>query len=175
MYLLRFLLLLALLISGCVSAPLASRMTPDLAGIQLAKTEKVLRVGTVTGGEKTNPLDRPRIEDEGFREALINTLQRSGLFKEVTTELGGDYGLSAQIISQDDVGNYSTTVMLFVNYRLTDARSGQELWKENLLSQYKLTVSEVFVGLKRLKMCQEGAVKDNLTQLVKKLLQVVPR
>lgn len=171
MHKLSLLLLLALL-GGCVSAPLASRMTPDLAGIQAPKTEKVLRVGAVTGGEKTNPLDRPRIEDEGFQEALINTLQSSGLFKEVTTGREGDYELSVQIISQDSLGTFSTTLLLFVNYRLTDLGSGKELWKENLLSQYEVTGTEVFAGLERLKRAQEGAVKDNLTRLVKKLSQV---
>lgn len=174
MHKLSFLLLLAL-VGGCVSAPLASRMTPDLAGIQVPKTAKVLRAGAVTGGEKTNPLDRPRIEDEGFQEALVSTLQSSGLFKEVTTKQDGDYELSAQIISQDSLGTFSTNLLLFVHYRLTDLRSGKELWQENLLSQYEVTGAEVFAGLVRLKRAQEGAVKDNLTQLVKKLSQVLTR
>ena len=184
----NLLLILATLISGCVSAsasaPLASRMAPDLAGIELPKTEKVLTVGTVTGGEITNLIEasavkagRPRIQNEGFQEAIINTLRSSGLFKEVTTAGGGDYTLSAQILSQDALTDFSTTLVVFVNYRLVD-RSGKELWKENLLTLYDLVTSEakssegLFQWLKRVK---EDAVKDNLTQLVKKFSQVLTR
>jgi len=181
------LLILASLITGCVSgtAPLASRMTPDLAGIRLPKTEKVLRLGAVTVGEITNPGEKgavmagqPRIQKEGFQEALINTLRSSGLFKEVTTAGEGDYTLSAQILSQYPLTDFSVTLVLFVNYRLVD-RSGQEVWQENFLSLNDV-MSEVTRGDEESphdwwKRTKEGAAKDNLTQLVKKLSQVVTR
>ena len=62
---------------------------------------------------------------------------------------------------------------LFVNYRLIEICSDTEIWKENLLSHYTAKVKEVFYGAERARIAIAGAVRDNLTQLVRKLSYVL--
>ena len=61
------------------------------------------------------------------------------------------------------------TTTLFVNYKLIEDKSNRELWKENILSQYDSEVG----GAESKKKANEGAARDNLSQLVKKLSNVI--
>jgi len=153
-------------------------LTPDLPDIALFKTGKVVKVGTLTGGEIPNSFVRGQvwagllwIGNEDFQEAITNTIRSSGLFKDVTTGPEWDYELSAEILSQDEHR------VLFVNYRIVD-RSGQELWKENLLSVIDLARAQkessgYSTAFQIIRIAKEAAAKDNLTQLVKKLSQAL--
>ena len=115
-----------------------------------------------------------QIHNEGFHEALTNTLKGSGIFKEVFTAEKGDYEIYAEIISGELApgGFFPTSTILFVNYRLIEADSGKEVWRENILSQYDVKWYE---GVNLPKKAFEGTVRDNLTQLIKKLSNVLSK
>lgn len=163
------LLLSILTLTGC-PFPRVSGMIAPLGDLTIKQTDKIFSVGEVTGGEKTVILvSGPKIDNEGFGEALTKTLEQSGLFKAVVRNKSGDYELNAQIISQEVQIRGGYHAILFVNYRLLDSRLNQEIWKENILSQYDANSLELATG------ANEGAVRDNLTQLVKKLSQVLSR
>ncbi len=110
-----------------------------------------------------------KIENEFFKEALTNTLKRSVIFKDVFTDKKGDYKLYTEIIAQELKTGFTMTTTLFVNYKLIEDKSNRELWKENILSRY----DETYYGMTRAQKANEGAVRDNLSQLVKKLSNVI--
>ncbi len=161
-------------LSACAKAPDVTRMIPSTPPLTVKHMGKVLRVGEVTGGKVTNPMNESMIEDTGFREALIETLQKSGLFQAVVTDQAGDYELQTEIISQEVQGMYDATATLFVHYRLLEVSSQQEIWKENLLSRYLAKFEESFIGIERRRRANEGVVRENLLQLVERLSQVLP-
>jgi S-adenosylmethionine:diacylglycerol 3-amino-3-carboxypropyl transferase len=70
-----------------------------------------------------------------------------------------------EIISQKNLGAYTITSTLFVNYKLVETTTNQEVWKENIFSQYEAKFDVAFYGQTRLKRAQERVVQDNLTQL----------
>jgi hypothetical protein len=162
-------------LSACAQAPDVARMIPRGFLSPVHCSNKILRVSEVRGGEKTNPANLSTIEDAGFRQALIETLGKSGLFKSVVTDQMADYELQTQIVSQEHQGIYELTAILFVNYRLVESSSQREVWKENLLSTYVAKVEESLYGVERGRRANEGVVRENLRQLVEKLSQALPR
>ncbi len=168
-------LIVAVAITGCNIPPSVTNMKASFNYTKFVSTDKTLMVAEVKGGEKTNPvLSHSKIENEGFHEALTNTLKGSGIFKEVFTAEKGDYEIYAEIISQEIQPGRKLASILFVNYRLIEADSGKEVWKENILSQHDARLSlEAFTVIGRVKKAKEGSVRDNLTQLIKKLSNVL--
>ncbi len=155
-------------------------MIPSFNHTTFVSTDKTLMVAEVKGVEKTMERDFDLllstkfllyIEHEGFHEALTNTLKGSGIFKEVFTAEKGDYEIYAEIISGELAPGARSTI-LFVNYRLIEADSGKEVWRENILSQYDVKWYE---GVNLPKKAFEGTVRDNLTQLIKKLYNVLSK
>jgi hypothetical protein len=151
-------------------------MIPSNQPLTVKHTGKVLRVGEVTGGKVTNPMNESMIEDTGFRQAMVETLQKSGLFRSVIIDQApADYELQTEIISQEVQGMYDATATLFVHYRLLEVSSQQEIWKENLLSRYLAKFEESFFGIERRRRANEGVVRENLNLLVERLSQVLPQ
>ncbi len=162
------------ILSACTPAPEVADMIPSTPPSAISQSDKVLRVGEVTGGKETKPMMQSTIDDAGFRQALVETLQKSGLFRSVITDQGAaDYELQTEIISQEVQGVYDKTATLFVHYRLLSVSTQQEIWKENLLSRYVAEFEESVFVLDRSKEANEGAVRENLLQLVEKLSQVL--
>ncbi len=175
-------LIVAVAITGCAAPPSVTKMIPSFNYTTVVSTDKTLMVAEVKGGEKSYPFPSwsiSKIENEGFHEALTNTLKESGIFKEVFTAEKGDYEIYAEIISQEQKGLFTITSILFVNYRLIEADSGKEVWKENILSQYDVKFKEAFFiapgGPDAKAKADEGTVRDNLTQLIKKLSNVLSK
>jgi hypothetical protein len=159
---------------GCAAGPPEARhMVPsaDYSGFNFSG--KTLKVAEVKGGEKTKPMNVPTIDNEGFQEASVNTLKKSGMFKEVSTNREGDYELMAEIVSQKWQPGLPGNVTLFIHYRLIDTESNQVFWKETIFSQYSASMDDAPFGLERAKMSTEGAVRDNLTKLLRKLSDVL--
>ncbi len=175
-------LIVAVAITGC-APPSVTNMIPSFNYTTVVSTDKTLMVAEVKGGEKSKPFpsrSASKIENEGFHEALTNTLKGSGIFKEVFTAEKGDYEIYAEIISQELKGAFTITSTLFINYRLIEADSGKEVWKENILSQYDVKSKEsffpiLFGGPNAPAKANEGTVRDNLTQLIKKLSNVLSK
>ncbi len=162
-------LIVAVAITGC-APPSVTNMIPSFNYTTFVSTDETLMVAEVKGGEKTKRLSSAsKIENEGFHEALTNTLKESGIFKEVFTAEKGYYEIYAEIMSYG-LGRrsqiaFSIASTLSINYRLIEADSGKEVWKENILSQYNTS--------KGAKQANEGTVRYNLTQLIKKLSNVL--
>lgn len=175
------LLLIALLISfslslaGCVAQKASYiNMTPSTTSDDNVSTDKVLIVANVKGGKETNPLMLSQIGDEDYHKAIVETLRKSKIFKEIKQEGNGDYKLITQIISHEIKRGeevMETLSVLFVNYKLVDLDSNKEIWKESVFSQYGAKISEEFVGYKRVKLAHEGSARENLKQLSYKLSQ----
>lgn len=148
-------------------------MIPLDIGSSARNATKTIQVMPVTGGEKTNPMVYSRIEDEGFEQALNGTLQRSGLFKEINPLTKADYVLYAAIIGQEIQSGLSASTILFVNYKLIATATKEEIWKENIVSQYDAQFDETFYGPERARRGNEGAVRDNLKKLIARLSAVI--
>lgn len=155
--------------SCAVPPPAALKMTPYIDYSQFTPTEKTLSVAKVKMERKTGSFESPRksliITVETFQSALIECLHKSGIFQEIFIDQKGDYELQAQILSEKVIPGLTINVILFVHYSLVDNKVNKVIWKESIVSQYDTYGGEPTNGV-------EGAVRDNLSQLLTKLSQV---
>lgn len=161
-------LIVAVVITCCAAPASVTLMIPSFDHTSFVSTNMTLMIAEVKGGKKTDPMVLSTIENEGFKEALTNTLKKSSIFKDVFTDKKGDYKLYTEIIAQELKTGFTMTTTLFVNYKLIEDKSNRELWKENILSRY----DETYYGMTRAQKANEGAVRNNLSQLVKRLSNI---
>lgn len=163
----------AVVLAACATPPSHEDMIAREPGLAVRPTGKSATIGPVSGGKPTRAWDVPTIEDGAFRDALVQTLRASRLFDPVSTEPGGAYRLTAEIVSQQISGTFDNTITLLVRYELLEAGSGKPLWAGNLFSQQELSAKDVFAGQERMRQLQAMAVRDNLRQLLGQLDRVL--
>jgi len=151
--------------------PAVKNMIPPLYSLDLISTDKTVKVADVKGGRKPQFGGMETIDNETFKEALINTLEQARLFKEITTDKKADYELYVEIITQNmkTRASLAYTVLLYINYTLVKTDSNEEIWQRKIKSRYEATVEEAFSGATRMVRALEGSVKDNLSQLLQRL------
>ena len=108
-------------------------------------------------------------EDERGIEKLIaltDSITKSGLFAKVSPS-GARYKLAAFIgkVDQPMLG-FSVTVRMEVSYSLTDTQSSKSVWSKSISSEYTARTSEAFAGVKRLRLANEGAARENIQQAI---------
>jgi hypothetical protein len=160
----------ASLLTGCATASKSDAMVVDQVAIAHSSSSDVSVV--VSGGQETSKMGASQISDDSFAQALRDSITKSGLFKSVAAS-GGRYKLTAFIgkVDQPTFG-LSMTVKMEVSYTLVDTKSGKTVWSKNIASEHTAKPSEAFAGVKRLRLANEGAAKDNIQQALTEISNV---
>jgi hypothetical protein len=163
------LLLASIALSGCASGATAAGMTvtqAELVAPANPTARGAFRLGPVGGGEETNPLWTSQVSNEQFKEALVASLKLAGLLGDGAAR----YELTGLLVelAQPFIG-LDMTVTATVQYSVTDATTGAVIWSEKLVTPHTATMGDAFVGMTRLKLANEGAVRKNIAQLVQRL------
>jgi PBP1b-binding outer membrane lipoprotein LpoB len=155
---------LAALLGGCATAAKPDAMVAEPVAIAHTSSSDVSVV--VSGGKATSGMGASQISDDGFAQALSDSITKSGLFKAVAPS-GGRYRLAAFIgkVDQPMIG-LSMTVKMEVSYTLTDTKSGKAVWSKNVASEHTAKVSDAFAGISRLRLANEGAAKANIQEAI---------
>ena len=155
---------LAALLGGCATAAKSDAMVAEPVAIAHTSSSDVSVV--VSGGKATSSTGASQISDDGFAQALSDSITKSGLFKAVAPS-GGRYRLAAFIgkVDQPMLG-LSMTVKMEVSYTLTDTKSGKTVWSKNVASEHTAKVSDAFAGVTRLRLANEGAAKANIQEAI---------
>ena len=142
----------------------ARARTPDAL-----KTNIALR--DVTGGKETNPAWVSNVSSSEFELALEESLRSVGMLS--ANRQGGRYQLVAHLEKLDQpLMGFDMTVTASVSYSLVERSSGKTVWQKSLLSPYTATVSDAFVGSQRLRLANEGTIRQNIAQLIAELQQL---
>lgn len=159
------LLALVAFISGCSTLTRVENMTVEGQPSQkIAETplRKNLAIKDVTMVNKA-PADR-------FEEALEGSLRAVGLFapKDV-----GSYILTAHVqkLDQPFVGA-NMTVTASIRYIVTERATGKEVFYKILTLPYTAKFTDSFIGVERLRLATEGAIKANIAQLIDDLFSL---
>ena len=164
--------LAAAMLAACAAPAEPGHMVPDrpAATSSSLSAELLGRValGEVGGGEETDPLDVSKVGSAELREALRLSLQRNGL-------LSGDgaaaqFNLDAFLVElRQPRSGFTLNVHAFVRYKLTRVADGRLLIDEILDGSYTATTSDAFVGIERLKIANEGAVRQSIAAFLDRL------
>lgn len=120
----------------------------------------------VSGGSATSSAGASQISDDGFAQALHDSIEKSGLFAKVSPS-GAHYKLAAFIGKVDQpLFGFSITVKMEVSYALTDTQSSKAVWSKSIESEYTAKTGEAFAGIKRLRLANEGAARENIRQAI---------
>lgn len=165
--------ILALTLTGCATPARISGMVASYDTIQdpaNAYLRDSIRIGQVTGGQDTNPMWTSQVDAVSFRAALEHSLQQAGLHNN--TELANHY-LNAQLIELDQpLFGAALTVKATVRYQLIHAPSDQVIYERLIERAHTTRFSEAFMGVERLKLANEGAIRVNIEGLISDLYKI---
>ena len=127
-----------------------------------------MEIGNVMGGELTNELEGSKINAIILKVALIESFKKYKLF--LITNINADYRLNAIIMYQNQpLAGLDMTANLLVKYSLINQNSNEEIWTKDINSIYTAKFSDSLIGMERLNMANEGAIRKNIEILLQTL------
>jgi len=157
-----FLAGILILTAGCATTNPPVKMTPYLDYSTFSATGKTIRVAEVRVGEIQTPAESLKITGESYRNALRETLVKTGIFRVLTEGENADYECQAEIVSQKVIPGLTANAILFVHYRIVDNRTKNVAFKSSVHSQNDTYGGDLTNAL-------ESAARDNLTKIVHQL------
>ena len=162
---------LVAILAGCASP---ARVEGMVAKEPLVETEispalrESIRVTSVIGGEKTNPLWTSEISSEGFRLALEDSLRAAGLLSKLRS--GGAYELEVTLkeVNQPMFG-FDITVTTRARYTLVDSVSRQSVFGQEISASHTATTKDSWYGVDRLRLANEGAARKNIESFISQI------
>lgn len=126
-------------------------------------------IDDVQGGRATNPLLSSQVDSLNFRRALDLSLDDAGLLSRQDNTCR--YRLTANLVElkQPWIG-MNMTVAATVDYNLYVPATKQTYLRETIVRDYTATVGDAFVGVKRLQIANEGAIRENIHAFIEDLL-----
>lgn len=161
--------LLVALLAGCATPARMDQMTAQVPPAAVAAVDARLKgaiaVADVTGGKETNPMWTSQVSSETFRQSLEASLAQAGLFNKVLS--AGKYTLTADLLKLDQpLVGLNMTVSSTVRYALVDAATKKEVYGKTVTVSYTAKMSDAFVGTERLRLANEGAIRENIKALM---------
>ncbi len=164
-------LALGLLLSACASGAVPGAMVPPVSQETLvgdaSRLRQAVAVGTVGGGRETSPLWTSQVSDQAFAQAL-----RQSLATHAMLAINGDlYRLDATLLElTQPLAGFDMQVTAHVRYRLTRTADGATVLDREIRSPYTAAFSSSYLGVERLRLANEGAVRENIRMLLAALI-----
>jgi len=164
---------LAALVSGCATPANPQNMTlkaaeaTDIRQNSPEWTRSALAVKEVTGGKETNPAWTSQVSSDGFKAALEESLKSVGMLAD---PLKAKYEVVAQLQKLDQpIFGASMTVTVTVSYQLVDRATRKTVAEKVLTTPYTAAWNAAFSGVERLRIANEGSVRESVTAFIKHL------
>ena len=161
----------ALSVAACASASNPGAMVAPVTEQTLISETSALHqnvvVGDVTGGQQTNPMWTSQVSSEDFAEALRQTFAAHAMLATDT----GEYRLEAQLVElKQPLAGFNMTVTSRVSYTLFNVETDEIVFEEIIEEEYTAQMSDAFVGVERLRLANEGSIRENITSLINNLI-----
>lgn len=164
------------LVTGCATPANSVNMVVRAGDATAARSatpealKAAVAIRDVTGGKETNPMWVSNVGNSDFERALEDSLRSVGML--AANRQSGRYQLVAHLekLEQPFLG-FDMTVTAAVAYTLIERSSGKTVWQKSIATPYTAKVGDAFVGTERLRLANEGSVRQNITQLIGELQQ----
>ncbi len=167
---LAFLVFVAAFAGGCASGAMSMNMVPK--DLTVANRHPYSVMVKVEGGRETSAGWASQISSPDLQSAIVESLMTYGVFKTVLTEGTTDCKLEVAILDlQQPMFGLNVTVTIETAWKLTNLRDGRTLMSENFTNSYTATVGDAFAGVKRLRLANEGAARENIRDALKKMTE----
>ena len=161
-------------LTGCAAPARIEGMTVTGTAVTTAPASFALMdsllIDDVSGGETTNPLWTSEVRNEEFRAALEESLRVGQLLAR--SDQDSIYLLRATLLNvQQPLLGFDLKVNSTVRYELNRRSDGKQLWEETVSADYTATVGDSFFAVQRLRLANEGSIRENLKALIERLHQ----
>ena len=163
-----------IIVSGCATPARMTQMKAEPNSWTKAHTTTPLinsiSIKHVDGGKETNRIGKSQIGNEAFKDALTISLLDAEL---LAAGSNGAYALEAKIINvEQPTFGLNLTAVTNIQYTLTRVEDSNEIFSETIEAPYTAQFTDSLVGHARLKLANEGSVRNNIAQLIEKLYQL---
>ncbi len=163
----------ALVFAGCASQATSIGMTPT--SIQVSSHHNQSISLNINGGVSTNPLSQSTVSNEEFQKALEISIKNSGIFTSITNKEKSDLLLEVVIINLGQpMAGIDMSVTFTANWKLYKENPDTPLqptivWQDLISTNYTATPSDSLIGIKRLRIANEGAARENIKEGIRRL------
>jgi uncharacterized lipoprotein YajG len=149
-------------LAGCAAAPAQKE---NMAASALPSMKKLPYTVTVEtrGGQETGAMDSSNVSNADLKAAIESSITQTGLFKSVVPGKDGDYELTVSVtqLTKPMFGG-AFTVTMETGWSLVRARDKSIVMRKAVTSSHTAQMSDAFVGVTRLRLALEGAVRKNI-------------
>lgn len=170
---------LAIALSGCATSARVDQMTArKIEASKIASDAPLkgdLSLGGVSRGTSTSPSWNSRVGEGEFRQALEQSLSAVRLL--ASDQDKASYVLSAALVRLErPLIGLDLKVTADVDYSVEERSTGRKVFSKTVSSSFTGTFSDAALAFERLKIANEGAVRENIEELVDELLSLnVPK
>jgi len=162
----------ACFIVGCASgAQLESMVVEKSPGLHIADDspfKNEIYLESVSGGKKTDPAMLSQVGNPEFKGALRQSLQAYGLLNDDMA--ASRYILKATLEGLDQPAfGFNTTVTSWVRYQLSEKEKEFPVIDKTIEGAHTATAGDAFYGPERLRLANEGSIKDNIRRFLLEL------
>jgi|tagenome__1003787_1003787.scaffolds.fasta_scaffold20863017_2 hypothetical protein len=170
------LLATALLLGACAAPAERSNMTVPFVTALAEPIDTSLidgiAVGSVDGGEATQPLGTSKVDNEDFQSALMDSLRNHHLLAEGNAPR---YILYAHLLDvHQPLMGLNMTVTAKVKYELVDAVNGQPNQERTIDTEFTSPFGDAFAADERTRLANEGAIRENIGEFLEWLSHKPP-
>jgi hypothetical protein len=156
-------LLVLLSLGACASGATPGAMTVPVSEQTLlspsSRLRQAVQLGEVGGGRETNPLWTSQVASSDFAAALRQSLATHAMLA-INNQT---FRLDATLVGlEQPLAGFDLEVRSRVRYRLADAASGAVVFDREVPASYTAPFSSSFYAVERLRLANEGAVKENI-------------
>jgi hypothetical protein len=148
-------------------------MPTDVKGsVVPVELQGTIGIGIVTGGEETNPLWTSEVGNEEFKQALHDSLDGLKLYSGAADSR---YVLDVHLVNLDQpLIGFDATVTSSVRYVLSERVAKKSVLEELVVSAHTAKMSDSWYGVERLKLANEGSIRDNIAEFISRLSKRLP-
>jgi len=128
----------------------------------------------VRGGQAANAVIRSDVGNAELQEALIESLRANHLLADRPDD--ARYSLSAELtdLDQPDSGT-ALTVTSKIRYELRAQRSNRPILKMTVSAPYTAKMSDSVIVFERMRLANEGSIRENIRVFVDRFVQELDR
>lgn len=166
-------LIIAADLVGCASPAQVDRMTArHIATARTAANTEIknsIFLKNISGGSETNPLWMSKVSDADFKLALEKSLKDALLLSSTVDD--SKYLLEVKLISLDQPFlGLDLKVTATAEYTLKAKPTGQIVYSKTFTTPFTATFSDAVMAIQRLRIANEGAIRNNIEQVINDLI-----
>jgi len=156
-----------LTLQGCATNATIDGMVPASHDTKNKELYNNIHINENTGGHETNPLWTSKINNSNFHGALIQSLKNAKLYNE---SIKSRYVLDTNIVDlNQDFFGLELTYRLKVGYNIINRSANKSVYHKIINTKYTATTSDSIIGVRRLRLANEGAARKNIGEFIASL------